>query len=370
VAGELAGANAVRNPGRTAATAAALMIGLTLVTVVAVLGAGINAGTKSAVSKQVHADYVIDGSGGMPFRASEGDELAAIPGVTAASHVRSDDAIVQGKQLTISGIDPATIARFYAFNWSTGSNRTLGELGSDGALVTKSYAASKHVKVGSELAIKSPKGEGGTVVVRGIYDPPEAQPLLADVVVTQKAFDSVYSQPKNSLTFLDADAGSAAAIKNAADGYGDANYHTGASYPKDATQDMAKVLAMLYVLLGFSVIVSLFGMVNTMVLSVFERTREIGMLRTIGMTRRQARRMIRHESVITALIGTALGLGLGLFLAGLVTKAVGMEGLPFSVPVPTLAAFTLVAVLAGIGAAILPARRASRLNVLEALQYE
>jgi len=370
VAGEIASANAVRNPGRTASTAAALMIGLTLVTVVAVLGAGINAGTKSAISKQVHADYVIDGSGGMPFRASEGDELAAIPGVKAASHVRSDDALVQGKQVTISGIDPATIARFYAFNWSTGSKQTLGQLGSDGALVTKSYAESKHVKVGSELAVKSPKGKVGTVVVRGIYDPPEAHPLLADVVVTQKAFDSVYSQPKNSLTFLDADAGSATAIKDAANGYGDAKYHTAASYPKDATKDMATVLAMLYVLLGFSVIVSLFGMVNTMVLSVFERTREIGMLRTIGMTRRQARRMIRHESVITALIGTALGLGLGLFLAGLVTRAVDMEGLPFAVPVPTLAAFTLVAVLAGIGAAILPARRASRLNVLEALQYE
>src|SRR6185295_5108285 len=116
VAGEIASANAVRNPGRTASTAAALMIGLTLVTVVAVLGAGINAGTKSAISKQVHADYVIDGSGGMAFRASEGDELAAIHGVTAASHVRSDDAVVEGKQLTISGIDPATIARFYAFN--------------------------------------------------------------------------------------------------------------------------------------------------------------------------------------------------------------------------------------------------------------
>ena len=93
---------------------------------------------------------------------------------------------------------------------------------------------------------------------------------------------------------------------------------------------MATVLAMLYVLLGFSVIVSLFGMVNTMVLSVFERTREIGMLRTIGMTRRQARRMIRHESIITALIGAAMGLGLGLFLAGLVTQAVGSDGLPLA----------------------------------------
>jgi putative ABC transport system permease protein len=133
---------------------------------------------------------------------------------------------------------------------------------------------------------------------------------------------------------------------------------------------MATFLAMLYVLLGFSVIVSLFGMVNTMVLSVFERTREIGMLRTIGMTRRQARRMIRHESVITALIGAVLGLGLGVFLSALVTQALKDADLAFSIPLPPLIAFTLVAVVAGIGAAIMPARRASRLNVLAALQYE
>ena len=127
---------------------------------------------------------------------------------------------------------------------------------------------------------------------------------------------------------------------------------------------------MLYVLLGFSIVVSLFGMVNTLVLSVFERTRELGMLRAIGMTRRQARRMIRHESVITALIGAALGLGLGVLLAALVTQALSQYDVALSLPVPTLAGFTLVAVLAGVAAAILPARRASRLNVLDALHYE
>ena len=125
-------------------------------------------------------------------------------------------------------------------------------------------------------------------------------------------------------------------MEAAAKGFGDATYHAGADYPEDATKEMATMLAMLYVLLGFSVIVSLFGMVNTMVLSVFERTREIGMLRTIGMTRRQARRMIRHESVITALIGAAMGLGLGLFLSGLITKAMSDYELAFSVPVPVL----------------------------------
>jgi putative ABC transport system permease protein len=367
VAGDLAGANAVRNPGRTASTAAALMIGLTLVTVVAVLGAGITAGTKSAVKEQLHAAYVIDGKDSLPFRAGEGDKLAAIGGVKAASHVRSDQALVQGKENTLTGVDPATIGQFYTFKWTAGS---LAKLGTDGALVTKSYASDHHLKLGSAVAIKTPSGVKATAIVRGIYDPPSQHPLLSDVVISQQAFDKAFKQPKNSFTFLDADKSAAPAIHAATKSYGDASYHTGAGYPKDATKELAVVLGMLYVLLGFSVIVSLFGMVNTMVLSVFVRTREIGMLRTIGMTRRQARRMIRHESIITALIGTALGLGLGLTLTGLIIKAASVDGLPFTIPIPTLAAFTLLAVVAGIGAAIMPARRASRLNVLDALQYE
>jgi len=370
VAGELAGANAVRNPGRTASTAAALMIGLTLVTVVAVLGSGFSATTRAAVSDQVRADHVIDGDEGLGFRASEGDALARVPGVTNASHVRSDTALVQGEEGPISGIDPATIADFYKFDWSSGSEEALGKLGTDGALVTKDYAESEKLKLGSRVSLTTPSGEESTLVVRGIYDPPQAKQLLGPISMTQKGFDTAFTQPKNSYTFIDADANAAAPLKAATKGLGDATYHVGSEFPKDATKEMATVLAMLYVLLGFSVIVSLFGMVNTMVLSVFERTREIGMLRTIGMTRRQARRMIRHESVITALIGAAMGLGLGLFLSGLITKAMSSYDMAFSVPLPVLAAFTLVAVIAGIGAAIMPARRASRLNVLDALHYE
>ena len=188
--------------------------------------------------------------------------------------------------------------------------------------------------------------------------------------MTQAGFDDAFGVAKNSFTFIDGDAETGTALAAAAEDLGDATYHTGAAYPEDATKDLSTMLAMLYVLLGFSVIVSLFGMVNTMVLSVFERTREIGMLRALGMTRRQARRMIRQESVITALIGAVLGLGLGVFLSALVTQAMSDYDVAFSLPVPTLVAFTLVAVLAGIGAAAMPARRASRLNVLDALKYE
>ena len=232
----------------------------------------------------------------------------------------------------MTGVEPATIGQFYRFNWTDGSDATLDELGRDGALVTQSYADDHDLAVGGKLAITSPSGAERTAVVRGIYDPPESLAMLDQVTLAQATFDGAFPTPKNTYTFLDGDAAAGTALEATLKDSGDAVFHTGAEYPKDATKDMATMMAMLYVLLAFSVVVSLFGMVNTLVLSVFERTRELGMLRAIGMTRRQARRMIRHESVITALIGAALGLGLGVFLAGLVTQAMKDYDVPLSLP--------------------------------------
>jgi len=141
------------------------------------------------------------------------------------------------------------------------------------------------------------------------------------------------------------------------------------TFVSDQLKWMSSMLAILYVLLAFAVIVSLFGIVNTLALSVVERTREIGMLRAVGMTRRQTRRMVRHESIVTALIGATLGAGVGLFLGGMTVQALHGEGLTFKLPVGTLVAFVIVAVVAGTIAAIAPARRAAKLDVLEALQY-
>jgi len=153
-------------------------------------------------------------------------------------------------------------------------------------------------------------------------------------------------------------------------GFPDAKVQTREAWIKDQDEDFNQFLIMLYVLLALSVIVSLFGMVNTLILSVFERTRELGMLRAVGMTRRQTRRMIRHESVMVALIGAALGLPLGIFLAILVTQALSEYDLQFAIPAGALITFVIVSIIAGIVAAILPARRAARLRVLDALQYE
>ena len=370
IAGDLASANSVRNPSRTASTAAALMIGLTLVTVVAVLGAGLRTTVESAVTDQVTAAYIVDGIDGMPFEAAEGDALARVPAVNTASHVRVDKALVAGEEQDVTGVDPATIASFYNFEWTEGSDAAVAQLGTAGALVTQTYADDQDVAVGDRLSIQTASGDKLTAVVRGIYDPPEIEQMLGPITISRQAFDAAFPQPKNRFTFLDAGPDADQALVAAAADFSDANVHTGAAFASDYTEGFSEFLNFLYVLLAFSVIVSLFGMVNTLVLTVFERTRELGMLRTIGMTRRQARRMIRHESIITALIGVALGLPLGIFLAALVTQALSQYDIGFSIPIAELVGFTVVAILAGLAAAILPARRASRLNVLDALHYE
>ena len=160
------------------------------------------------------------------------------------------------------------------------------------------------------------------------------------------------------------------AVESALEGFPDTRVQTRAEWIDKEDQEIQQFLLLLYVLLALSVIISLFGMVNTLALSVFERTRELGMLRAVGMTQRQTRRMVRHESVITALIGAALGLPLGIFLAALVTSALGQYDLRFELPLDQLIVLAVVAVIAGLVAAVTPARRAARLNPLEALQYE
>jgi putative ABC transport system permease protein len=322
------------------------------------------------VTDHVTAPYIVDGIDGAPFEAAEGDVLARVPGVDAASHVRIDKALVGGEEKDVTGVNPTTIARFYHFDWTDGSAAAVGRLADGGALVTQTYADDQDITVGERLSIQTASGDKRAVVVRGIYDPPEIDQMLGAITISQRAFDEVFPQPKNKFTFLDAGADANPALAAAAADFSDAKVHTGDAFANDYTQGFSSFLNFLYVLLAFSVVVSLFGMVNTLVLTVFERTRELGMLRTIGMTRRQARRMIRHESIITALIGAALGLPLGIFLAMLVTQALSQYDIAVSIPLPELVAFTVVAILAGLGAAIIPARRASRLHVLDALHYE
>jgi putative ABC transport system permease protein len=192
------------------------------------------------------------------------------------------------------------------------------------------------------------------------------------VTISQERFDSVYENPQSLYTFINIAGGVTPAntqkLNAALQAFPDAKLQTKSQFTHNQLKGITLLLNLLYVLLSLSIIVSLFGIVNTLVLVVFERTRELGMLRAVGMTRRQVRRMIRHESVITALLGAALGIPLGVALALMVGEAIKYPA--FTIPVGTLVVFVIAAILAGIVAAIWPARRAGKLNVLEALQYE
>ncbi len=373
--GRLAQENSIRNPSRTASTAAALMIGLALITFVAVLASGLRDSVGQAISDQVSADFVVVSDDGFtPFEPAADAAVAAVPGAEAVG-VRGDRGKSFGKQENVTGVDPTTIASVYVFDWRDGgSDAVLRDLGRNGAVIEQAFANDHNLSVGETFSVLTPAGKTADLTVKGIYEAPPFFKMLGEVTMPVKTFDSVFESPKNLYTFVNTEGGATPEaeqqLQKALVPFPSVKLDTQAGFTKSQQAAINPFLNLLYVLLALSVIVSLFGIVNTLVLSVFERTRELGMLRAVGMTRRQVRGMIRQESVITAMIGAVLGMVLGLFLAALVTGALSSEGVVFSVPVISLIVFLVIGVLAGIVAAIFPARRAARLNVLEALQYE
>ena len=374
-AGRLAKGNSTRNPQRTASTAAALMIGVALVTFVSVLANGMRESNRGAIEDQVAADYVLTAQDGFsPFVAGAGEALTESGSAELVTPVRAEVAEVAGEGQYLTGIETDRIAEAYTFKWQTGSDDVLADLGRDGAIVAKDFAESNDLEVGSPVKVASPAGEEALLEVKAIYEPPPNYPNHGAVSISIETFDSLYERPRNQFVFAnvagDPTDATTEQLEAAVAGFPDAKVQTREQWITQQDEDFNQFLIMLYVLLALAVIISLFGMVNTLVLTVYERTRELGMLRAVGMTKRQTRRMIRHESVITALIGAALGVPLGIFLAILVTQALSQFDLQFAVPTGWLIAFAIIAVIVGILAAIAPARRAARLNVLEALQYE
>ena len=373
--GRLAVGNAIRDPGRTASTAAALMIGIALVTFVGVLAQGLRVSNSNAIEDQIQADLVVTSQDGYSeFPAAVGDAAAEIEGTDVVSNVRQDVAEVDGSGANLTGLDGSSINQVYSFRWAEGSDQVLANLGDDGAVVPDDVAEDKDLAVGDSFTVLTTDNERRKFVVRGIYEGSPFYPLLGTASISQDAFDELYDRPRNRFTLINVPGGPGEAqkaeVESSLESFPDTNVQTRQEWIDKEDAEISEFLLLLYVLLALSVIVSLFGMVNTLALSVFERTRELGMLRAVGMTRRQVRRMVRHESVITALIGAALGLPLGIFLALLVTQALSEYDLQFAVPAGALITFVIVSVIAGIVAAILPARRAARLRVLEALQYE
>jgi putative ABC transport system permease protein len=371
-AGELARRNAMRNPGRTAATAAALMIGIALVAFSAVLGAGMRESTKGALAEQVRADYVIVGQDGWsPIDPDAAKAVAGVPGVDVSTGLVQDTARSFGDKIAVDGVDEAKIASVFGFDWKDGSDDAYAELAAGGAIVTDRFAEDHDLAVGDRFEVTALKGDKLDLSVAGISKPDRFNPLgTGEVTIARSAYDKSFTAERERYAFVSADGASTPQLEQALASFPDVKLQSKSEFQTDQSAWVDQILGIFYVLLGLAVIVSLFGIVNTLALSVLERTRELGMLRAIGMSRRQVRRMIRHESVVTALIGAVLGIAVGLFLAGLATAALSEEGLRFAVPVGSLVAFTIVAAVAGILAAMGPARRAARLDVLKALQYE
>jgi putative ABC transport system permease protein len=370
--GRLARENARRNPQRTASTASALMIGLALVTLVAMLAAGIISNFKGAVNALFKGDYVVTAQNNFsPLPRAVGQTVSHTPGITSVGSVRADQARVFGHVEQLTGVDP-TIGATLSLKWKEGSQAVLSSLGANGAFTDDSYAKKHHLHVGSPVSFETPTGGHVNVVIKGIFKPPAGGSPFGVVTVSSGLFDRSYQQPQNLFTFIDMRGGESganqAALERALRAFPNAKVQNRQKFVDNQISGLKSTLNILYVLLALSIIVSLFGIVNTLVLSVFERTREIGMLRAVGMTRRQTRRMIRHESVITALIGTVTGIALGVVLGALLAARV--KEINFSVPVGSLIVFVIAAVIVGLLAAIFPARRASRLRPLEALSYE
>ncbi len=371
--GRLARENATRNPARTAATAAALMIGLAVVVFVAVFAQGFKTSFVSAVDRSVNAAIVVSGQGGQTVPDTALATVRAVPGVDQAAGIYAATAQINGGDTaSMIGVDPVTFGPLWRFHWlKGGSDALLGRLTAHGALVEEQFATKYNLSRGKSFVALGQTGDRQRFTVIGEYRDPT---LLTGFTVSQSAFDAlVPSDQRDPLYIIAASTGpgqTKTAVTAALKAFPTATVQTKAEYTASLKKQVDQLLTLIYALLAVSVIISVFGIVNTLVLSVYERTREIGMLRAIGTTRRQMRRIVRYESVITSIIGGILGTVLGVLFAYIVSSRLASQGITFSVPWSQLVVFLIVAAAVGVIAAVLPARRAARVNILDAIHYE
>jgi putative ABC transport system permease protein len=377
VAGRLARENALRNPSRTAVTAAALMIGLALVTFVSILAAGVKSSIDDTISNDMKAQFVVINKDGFsPISPQTGEAMKRVPGVETVSPLTTSQAEVDGVSGKPfgSGIDPATFDKVWNLNIEKGPPNVLSALPRRGIVLEKNWADSNNFGLGDVLKVTTPVGEKPDLRVYATFE--DKGGLVGDFIVQNEVIRRNFGVRDDFLEFVGVRPGAdpkvvqARAERVLSQRFPIAEALNRQEFADNITGNVDQFLFLIYALLSLSVIVSLFGIVNTLVLSIHERTREIGMMRAIGTPRSLVRRIVRYESVITALIGATLGLVVGFILGVVTTVALKDEGFILSIPVVTLIVFAILAVLAGVLAAILPARRASRLNVLEALAYE
>ncbi len=374
--GRLARENAERNPSRTAITAAALMVGLALVAFVTVFAAGLKSSVASVIDENFTGGLVIQNSDGFsPIPDGAAEAAEKVPGVRLVSTVRSSEAklLPSGSGAKVTAPTP-DIGEELKVEWKQGGPDVLRKLQDSQTVLSDSFASSHGLEVGDTFQLLSQTRHRPSFEVVGTFS--SKLGIFGSVVITQRVLASEFGQDQDTIDFVkterNADPATVQAIltKVIEAEFPVAEVLNEQELKENREEQVQTLVNLFYALLALAILISLFGIANTLALSIHERTRELGMLRAIGMSRRQVRTMIRYESVITALIGAILGMALGIVFATLMAVPLKQEGFTLSYPVFSLIALLVFAALVGVVAAIAPARRASRLNVLQSLQYE
>lgn len=374
--GRLSRENAQRNPSRTAVTAAALMIGLMVVTFVTVFAAGLKSSVAQVVDENFAGGLVIQNSDGFsPIPGGAAVAARKVPGVSAVATIRAEQAkLIPGGSGARVSAPSRDVEKTVDIEWKKGGPAALRGLRDDQAILSDSFASEHNLEVGDSFRLLSQTRRRPSFEVVGEFD--SKLGVFGSVLITQAAMAREFGQTQDTIDFVQVKPSA-----NPAEVQAILNRGVEAAFPvaevlnqqelKESREEQVDQLVnLVYALLLLAILISLFGIANTLALSIHERTRELGMLRAIGMSRRQVRTMIRYEAVITALIGAIIGMVLGLVFAALIAQPLKDEGFTLSYPVGSLVFLLVFAAVIGVLAAILPARRASRLDVLESLQYE
>lgn len=382
VPGQLGRRNAMRHPRRTASTAAALMIGLTMVTTIAVFARSVQASTDATLVSGLHADVVVTPAQGPDLPPALARRLADVAGLADVTALTSHGVVIDpGRPARLGGPGHAgaTGAQVAVYAEDVSIPAVQGSLSSVGGTtvaVTTGIAAAWHLDVGSPVVVGSDQVAGRTFTVGAVIHDPTG--ITGDILFSPAGLDLLFPAGSPPVTVVLARAApgvapsaalGAAARADAA--FPDARTESKAGFIGQANKQFQQLVGLVLALLGLAVVIALFGIVNTLALSVVERRREIGLLRALGLSRGQLRAAVRFEAVVVSLLGTVLGIALGLAFAWVVVRALRSDGLSsFSVPVAELVAFVLAAGLAGVVAAVLPARSAARVDVLAAITTE
>jgi putative ABC transport system permease protein len=368
--GTLARQNAMRNPRRTASTAAALMIGLALVAFVSIFAASIKASTTQTLEDTVSADYILMNDNFQPFTPEAAERLAEQPQLEAVAGMRFGPWKLNGAAKTLQAVDPVAYQQVVRTEVTAGS---LGDLASGGLAVKDTVARANGWTVGERVAMEFPRTGVQQVPLKAIY---KDNSLNGDFLLGLTDYERGYADQADSQILVKAAPGvapadSRAAVDRVMADFPNVTVRDQAEFRAEQARQIDQIINLFYSLLGLAILIALFGIVNTLGLSIFERIRELGLLRAVGATRSQLRSMIRWEAVIIAILGAVLGLAVGVFFGWTIVRALNSQGITeFALPVGQLAGFVLAAAVAGILAAVLPGRRAARIDVLRAITTE